>query len=234
MKDTIHSFLLWALSAVASAFAIIAGLALSAAQVWPNARALVSAWGQRGILIMSGRWFPAIMVGLALLWLWAFVSTGPQSQRMSKPATSDFGIAVLGANIFSPTAAEGFTGICLDVKAWNAGKPAFITEIGLEVIRPGHSNAIAQLIKIPPVLSLAGDAGPSNLEAKDDLLVRVADRAIGEDPIQGKLLFYAPIPQADLMRSDTMLKMSLRDNQNRTTISEKRLSDWITNDGKHI
>ena len=141
---------------------------------------------------------------------------------------------MLGGNVFKPDNATGLsftevTGIALTAKIWNTGAPSVATDWTLEVI-PKESNPIStQYCQMPPKLTLgAGTPTYIALHSKDSLAAKTDTKPIGETPIQGILLFYAPLGKDIVMSPDTRLRLIVKDIHGQPTAVEQLMGEWLS------
>src|SRR5262249_17529519 len=112
------------------------------------------------------------------------------------PARPEIRLAYMGSNVFIPTAEPTFTGMAIELRVWNTGKPGKILEWGLVIIPPdGHKPIIAQLTRIPETLTASGAKVGAIIRAQDALYAKALESDVGMDPITGTLLFYATHPK---------------------------------------
>lgn len=152
----------------------------------------------------------------------------PKTLRSATTEAPEFRINLLGANIFESTGNSDITGILIDARIWNTGKPSIITEIELTLIVEGNAPILAQFTKMPNRLDLSGqNAGNSVLAERDDLERIVTSAAIGATLVEGKALFYAHVPKLKVLHPNTRFEFSVRDLYRKQTTVSKTMNEWL-------
>lgn len=154
------------------------------------------------------------------------------SQELPEPAPPSLSLALLGGNVFTPTDRPTSTGLALEARIHNSGGPSRAINWRLMVRPSGQVPKVAQLTNPPPKLRLGGQRsdvlsqGDFSLEKKamGTLLSR------GDPPIEGKLLFYVEMLQADVIAPNTELELSVEDVDGRQVSARQRMGDWLTSD----
>ena len=139
-------------------------------------------------------------------------------------------MVLLGANIFVPTAPDlhrSTTGIAIDARIWNLGRPSRVTDWKLVVISQGSKPILAQYTEIPDQLRLGGGTNSSILRAADDLSKKVLDADVTAVPVQGAVLFYITLLKSSVMNDDTVLELSFVDVFGTETVARHRTGDWM-------
>lgn len=177
--------------------------------------------------------FGVVASGLVLaVFYWLLVPPVP----MPDPATTSTSdrpqimLSLLGGNIFNPKAPDlrFLTGIALDVRIWNNGRPSPITEWRLTVIPPGRSPAIAQLTEISDLLRLGGAKNSAVLRTADDLSRKLAHEDVGTKPTDGTVLFYVKLDKPLVMLDETQIELSVKDLFGKETVVKQRMGDWLS------
>jgi hypothetical protein len=87
---------------------------------------------------------------------------------------------------------------------------------------------IAQLTKIPKMLTLTGVNNSTVIYASNALDSKVKTTPVGITPIEGTLLFYVKLPQNVVLDNNTKLELSATDIYEIQTRKEQRIGDWLT------
>jgi hypothetical protein len=149
----------------------------------------------------------------------------PITAEQSRPALK---ISISGGNVFVPGVPQWnrYTGIALDAKIWNTGKPSAATEWTLIVMPKGVTPIHAQLLNIPDELRLGGTEIGIIVHASDDLLTKTEKMEITELPTYGKLLFLIKMDQAKVLEGSTRLLLSVKDIYGMESIATQTVGDW--------
>lgn len=145
----------------------------------------------------------------------------------SKPALR---IAMAGGNVFVPEAPglnDRFTGIAIETRLWNTGKPSVATSWSLVVVPQGHIPVVGQLTKIPETLRLGGEFNSTIIRASDALDVKALTTPASEIPMQGTLLFYLEMPKNLVVDKGTRLELSVKDIYGQETVIKQEVREWI-------
>ena len=151
-------------------------------------------------------------------------SRGDEKKNTSE---AELRLALSGGNIFIPDQRPDLTGIALDAKIWNLGKPSVATEWNLVIESPGKKAVRAQLSVIPPNLKI-GNGKKKTIPRANALDVKTGTVEISTTPIEGVLLFYAQIEKQDILLAETVLTLSVQDIYGKETMIKQRIADWLT------
>jgi hypothetical protein len=211
---------------------------------------LVSVGGAIGLAINHfGLWqmkpVPSIGMGLsaALFIAFAIWNFWPQStmgEAASRPVipipfpssintqTPELRALVDGANIFIPDARDmrNVSGIALDVKIWNTGRPSAVVDYRLVIYPKVGNRVIGQITKIPDHFNATGKYNSLSMGAADDLSMKTIAK-VGNDIIIGKLLFYANIQKQLIEDANTEIELYFADDTGSATKIKKRIGDWM-------
>ena len=145
---------------------------------------------------------------------------------------TNFKISLLGGNVFIPDSNKNFTGIALEVQIRNSGQPSIAIDWKLNIIRNGQPYP-AQFAKPPPKLTLQGEktgriiVRRSNLQLPE--LAAMKPLRLEDTPIQGGILFYIRMPQADILAAETILELSVEDITGKRFFTRQKIGDWMPN-----
>jgi hypothetical protein len=204
----------------------IAGLALAlliyiAPMRWPTIPKPLVDCG----LVLAG-----ILIGIAVAPIVYLPGARPAPQHTLIGPTK-FHLNMTGANIFltDPTidAPKQYTGISLNAKIWNTGKPSFATDWMLTVSPPGERPVIAQFTNIPEVLRVGGAINSAVIRQSDSLERATSESPVQSTPISGALLFYTNLPKPKVVDPRTILSLSVKDENENETVLSKSIGDWM-------
>jgi len=161
-----------------------------------------------------------------------FSGTGTGGNEGSAPSSvsgPNLMLAMPGGNVFVPEAPgmQDKTGILLDAKVWNTGAPSVVTEWQLFVIPQNVTPVIAQLTKMPPVLRVEGAVNSFVALESESLERKTRTAPVADMPVDGRLLFYAPLKTAIVLSPETKLKLVAKDVYGKETTVSQRIGDWL-------
>lgn len=146
------------------------------------------------------------------------------------PSKPELRLAMSGGNIFTlvaPGLRGPHTGILLNAKVWNVGKPSVATTWALLVFAQDKTPVIAQHGHIPDQLILSGKFSNRVIRASDALDEKTKTTPITEIPIEGILLFYVPLSKSIVLEQTTKLVLSVKDINEFESITEQVVGRWI-------
>lgn len=176
----------------------------------------------------------ASVMGLLLVWLAGWMSVRPNAfQPITQANPPDFKITLLGSNVFIPDQDPILTGIALEVRIRNSGGESIATDWALTITPIGGQPIRGQLTKPPESLTLKGVNTSRTIKLRQDdfSLERQAMSSPlkPNDPsIQSQILFYAPLPKAEVMAPDTVLTLTVCDFAGHTFSANQRMGDWLS------
>jgi hypothetical protein len=228
--DLIKSVVYWGCPVVLAACAALVGWLRNAPgwQVWGAFAAITAI----AIAILPERWAASKTKGQrtrhnkrALLIASSCIVVG--GFLFSLAHGPDFKLSMLGGNVFIPDEHKDWTGIALRTRIRNAGTPSMATDWRLEIRLPDGRSIHPQLTSIPTNLTVR-----SNLviaRASDSLDIMTFKSPITpETPVEGDLLFYAEVPQQQIMNSNTLFLLSVTDLKGKEFRSRQRMGDWLS------
>ena len=154
----------------------------------------------------------------------------PQAAALSTPLKPEIRFTVPGGAIFTPDALDWrneYTGIVLDIHAWNTGQPSIVTEWSLVVIPTGKIPMIAQNTIMPEMMRAAGPTNSMVIKGAESFIDHTKATPIGSVPVDGKLLFYVKLRGEIVKDADTIFELSLRDAYGTESIRRQRIGDWL-------
>jgi hypothetical protein len=173
-----------------------------------------------------------ISIGIFLVGLAAGLLISNQRSD-SKPQSTlppNLMLSMLGGNVFEPDAKDmhnRLTGIGINAKIWNTGAPSVATEWSLSVIPEKATPVIAQLTKIPETLRLSGSINSAVIRSSESLEDKTKTAPVQATPVEGTLLFYAPIKREMVLAPSTRLELIVKDIEGKETKITKVMGDWL-------
>ena len=134
----------------------------------------------------------------------------------------------MGAKVFLPDGEPSLTGIALDVRVWNTGKPSRIVQWSLAVVPQGAMPIFAQHTKMPNTLTAGGEKNSLALRASDSLDDRTLTTDVGLEPLSDRILFYVPLEKEIAGAGRTLWDMTAEDLFQQTVRSAQKVGDWIS------
>ena len=174
-----------------------------------------------------------VIFGVFLIGLAAGMMVSPQQTKDLNPkpicvaATPDIHISLLGANVFIPDSEPNLTGIAIDARVWNTGRPTNITEWKLEILPNGKDPVLAQFTKMPNVITAKGKINSASIRLRDSLADKSLENKIAQTPVEGVILFYVSLPKAVVQNDTTVWRLSIKDLDERETTTSHLLGDWL-------
>lgn len=151
----------------------------------------------------------------------------PVSAQPEAPPAVRFLLDTRGISLYPSPEDNSSTGIVLDVQMRNPGDSSIATDWRLAVTPHGRSPVMAQLNSIPTKM-LAPTSPPMTLHGKDDLSQKVRSSPVSSGKlVNGKLLFYVPLPLSAVQDSATELKLSVQDIAGVPSSTTIRVGDWV-------
>jgi hypothetical protein len=156
-------------------------------------------------------------------------TTAGQTQAKQEPESKlpEFHLLLDGGNIFIPDQAKELTGISLDARIWNLGKPSIVTAWSLTILPKDLMPIRAQFTKIPAEL-LIGGANSTVIRASGSLADKTSKDTVGTDLVSGVLLFYVKLSKKTVVRPDTWLELSAKDLYGNEFTARQRMGDWLS------
>ncbi|MGB7097323.1 MAG: hypothetical protein WBD95_00950 [Xanthobacteraceae bacterium] len=172
-------------------------------------------------------WAALLGIGIAILLFGIGIGLAAADLRPpSAPQKPELHLTMSGGNVFVPDGWPDRTGIGLDAQVWNTGAPSIVTSWSMKVTPNGAESVIAQLTKMPNVLSATGPFSSSRLLAANSLETMAKENAVGMTPVSGVLLFYVSLPHGIVRASDTSWELTAKDIYERETRVTHLVGDW--------
>jgi hypothetical protein len=109
-------------------------------------------------------WITIIGIGLGILLFGVGIGLVVADYRSPvEPQKPDLHLAMSGGNVFIPDKMPGITGIGLDARVWNTGAPSVVIDWKFRIIPNGKEAVLAQLTKMPNVLTASGPFSSAKL-----------------------------------------------------------------------
>jgi hypothetical protein len=143
------------------------------------------------------------------------------------PLRPELRLMIQGANVFIPDLQPTWTGIGVDARIWNTGKPSIVTGWSMTIIPNGKPPIVAQLTQMPNVLTAHGPFNSSRLLAENSLELKTKDTPVETMPVSGALLFYVALLKDIVQASDTKWEIVANDIYEKETRVSHLVGDWL-------
>ncbi len=171
-----------------------------------------------------------LFLGVCLFVIVSIHSTHSPYSESNQAQRPNLMLAMMGANVFSQGAEDvrdRLTGIAIEAKVCNTGAPSVATGWLLFVIPENALPVAAQLTKIPESLRLEGPINSTIIRASESLVAKTKTTPVQTTPVEGRLLFYAPMKRENILAPTTRLELVVRDIYGSETKTTQLMGDWL-------